>query len=119
LVYYSFGTPSFLLIRGALPLLQVRIQIVLLFVNSIMAIRYREDLTYLNENQISKFLYAFEGIGAIFAGAFLIAYLSGLPTDVVYHSGPTLRMILSLFGGLLIILVIIGLLISALNKKKD
>ena len=72
----------------------------------------------LNDNQISKFLFAFEGIGVLFAGAFLVAYLLGLPTSVVYHSDPTLRMILSLFGGLLIILVIIGLLVSALNKKK-
>ena len=73
----------------------------------------------MNNGQISKFLFAFEGIGAIFVGAFLLAYLSGLPTSVVYHSDPTLRMILSLFVGLLIILVIIGLLVSALNKKKD
>ena len=73
----------------------------------------------LNDNQISKFLFVFEGIGVLFAGAFLAAYLPGLPTSVVYHSDPTLRMILSLFVGLLIILVIIGLLVSALNKKKD
>ena len=73
----------------------------------------------MNENQISKFLYAFEGIGTIFAGAFLVAYLSGLPTNVVYHSDTTLRMILSIFGGILIILVIVALLIFTLNKKKD
>ena len=73
----------------------------------------------MNDGQISKFLYAFEGIGAIFVGAFLLAYLSGLPTNVVHHSDTNLRMILSVFGGILIILVIIALLISALNKKKD
>ncbi len=72
----------------------------------------------MNDDQISKFLFAFEGIGAIFVGAFLLAYLMGLPTYVVYHSDPNLRMILSLFGGLLIILIIIGLLISFFYKKK-
>ena len=72
----------------------------------------------MNESQISKFLFTFEGIGVILAGSFLIAYLSGLPTNVVYHSDPTLRMILSLFGGLLIVLVLLGLLISSLNRKK-
>jgi len=72
----------------------------------------------LNDDQISKFLFAFEGIGAIFVGAFLLAYLMGLPTYVVYHSDPNLRMILSLFGGLLIILVIIGFLVSFFYKKK-
>jgi hypothetical protein len=73
----------------------------------------------LNDGQIFKFLYVFEGIGSVFVGAFLVAYLAGLPTDVVHHSEPTLRMILSLFGGILIIFVIISLIVSALNKKKD
>ena len=72
----------------------------------------------MDDDQISKFLFAFEGIGAIFVGAFLSAYLMGLPTYVVYHSDPNLRMVLSLFGGLLIILVLVGLLVSFLNKKK-
>ena len=72
----------------------------------------------MDDDQISKFLFAVEGIGAIFVGAFLSAYLMGLPTYVVYHSDPNLRMILSFFGGLLIILVLIGLLVSFLNKKK-
>jgi len=79
----------------------------------------RGRLIDLNDNQTSKFLFAFEGIGAIFAGAFLLAYLMGLPTDVVYHSDPTLRMILSIFGGIFLILVIVGLLISSFNKKKN
>ena len=72
----------------------------------------------LNDNKISKFLYTFEGIGAVFIGAFLVAYLMGLPTNVVHHSNPNLRMILSISGGLLLILVSIALLISTLNKKK-
>ena len=85
-----------------------------------MPIRYwREDLSDLNNGQISKFLFGLEGIGAIFVGAFLLAYLMGLPTDVVHHSDLTLRMILSIFGGLLLILVIIGLLVSVLKKRKD
>ena len=73
----------------------------------------------MNENQMSNFLIVFEGIGAIFLGAFLTAYLLGLPTDIVYHSDPTLRMILSLFGGLFIILILIGLTISKINRKKN
>jgi len=71
----------------------------------------------LNESQISKFLYTFEGIGVILAGSFLIAYLSGLPTDVVNHSDPTLRIVLSIFGGVAIILVFAGLLISKFTKR--
>lgn len=73
----------------------------------------------MNDGQISKLLLAFEGIGAIFLGVFLAAYLMGIPSYVVYHSDPTFRMILSIFGGLLIILILIALIASALNKKKD
>jgi cytochrome c biogenesis protein CcdA len=73
----------------------------------------------LNDKQISKLLLAFEGIGAIFLGVFLVAYLMGIPSYVVYHSEPTFRMTLSIFGGLLIILILIALLASVLNKKKD
>lgn len=71
----------------------------------------------MKDNQISKFLVALEGVGIIFIGSFLLAYLLGLPTDVVYHSESTLRIILSIFGGILLILVIVGLIISILNKK--
>ena len=71
----------------------------------------------MNESQISKFLFTFEGIGVILAGSFLIAYLSGLPTDVVNHSDPTLRIVLSIFGGVAIILVFAGLLISKFAKR--
>ena len=72
----------------------------------------------LNDSQISKLLFAFEGIGAIFLGAFLLAYLMGLPTYVVYHSDPTLRMILSLFAGLLISIISIIFLVSIANNKE-
>jgi len=57
----------------------------------------------LNESQISKFLFTFEGIGVILAGSFLIAYF--------------LRIVLSIFGGVAIILVFAGLLISKFTKR--
>jgi hypothetical protein len=85
-----------------------------------MALRYwRIDLLHLNDNQVSKFLYVFEGIGAIFAGGFLIAYLLGLPTDVVYHSDPTLRLVLSIFGGILVLLILVAVIFLRGPKKKE
>lgn len=73
----------------------------------------------MNDSQASKLLFALEGIGAIFLGAFLLAYLMGLPTQTVYHSDPTLRMILSLFGGLLLVLALIALAVSIIKRRKD
>jgi len=71
-------------------------------------------LPELNDGQISKFLFVFEGIGAIFAGAFLMAYLLGLPTDIVYHSDPTLRLVLSIFGS-----IFVAFIVSMGTKKKE
>jgi hypothetical protein len=85
-----------------------------------LALRYwRIDLLHLNDNQVSKFLFVFEGIGAIFAGAFLVAYLFGLPTDVVYHSDLTLRLVLSIFGGILVLFILVTVVVLRGPKKKD
>ena len=76
----------------------------------------------LNHKQMNEFLYAFEGVGAVFVGLFLTVYLLGLrdvPKDVVYHSDPTLRMLLSTFGVLAIALVLAGIVVAALMRNKN
>ena len=73
----------------------------------------------MNEGQTSKFLFVFEGIGTIFIGAFLVAYLLGLPTDIVYHSDPTLSLVLSIFGGIFILLIFVALIASRWITKKE
>jgi hypothetical protein len=76
-------------------------------------------MSNLNDGQISKFLFVFEGIGIIFIGSFLTAYLLGLPSYNVYHSDPTLRLVLSIFGTFLVLFVIVALGFSTwVNKKK-
>ena len=72
----------------------------------------------LNDGQISKFLFVFEGIGVVFLGIFLIAYLAGLPTDAVYHSDPSLRLLLSVFGIVLGLFVAIGFVLSRFKIDK-
>lgn len=72
----------------------------------------------MNDGQISKFLFVFEGIGVVFLGLFLIAYLAGLPTDIVYHSDPSLRLLLSIFGVVLVLFVAIGFVLSRFKISK-
>jgi Flp pilus assembly protein protease CpaA len=75
----------------------------------------------LNHKQINGYLYTVEAVGAIFVGLFLTVYLLGLrdvPKDVVYHSDPTFRMLLSTFGVLAITLVLIGILAAFLLRNK-
>ena len=53
-----------------------------------------------------------EGVGVVFCAVFLAAYLFALPTNEVLHSEPIHRGILTVFGGLFLILVVASLLLS-------
>ena len=72
----------------------------------------------MNYSQISKFLFVFEGLGVVFLGLFLIGYLAGLPTDIVYHSDPSLRLLLSISGVVLVLFVVIGFVLSRFKVSK-
>jgi hypothetical protein len=72
----------------------------------------------LGNKQVTKFLFAAEGIGVIFVALFSIAYLGGLPTTAVLHSEPFLRIPLAIFGALLLVLVLSALAISYFVKKE-
>lgn len=72
----------------------------------------------MNDDKISNFLVAFEGIGAVFAGAFLLAYLLGLPTDVVYHSDTNLRLVLSIVGGIFVLPTLLTTVVFIRTKEK-
>jgi Flp pilus assembly protein protease CpaA len=76
----------------------------------------------LNPKQTNGYLYTVEAVGALFVGLFLTVYLLGLrdvPKDVVYHSDPTFRMLLSTFGVLAIALVLAGIVAAVLIKNKN
>ncbi len=70
-----------------------------------------------DEGQITKFLFATQGVGAIFAGVFLAAYLGGLPTTVVLHSDPIVRASLSVIGVVFLLLILSTVILVAVSKK--
>jgi uncharacterized membrane protein required for colicin V production len=72
----------------------------------------------LSEKQINSFLFAAEGIGAAFVGIFLAAYLAGLPTTVVYHSEPAIRIPLIILGAALLMMVLLAFVLVSLSKKE-
>jgi len=79
-------------------------------------------LLKLTNGQVKGFLFAVEGVGTVFFGLFLTVYLLGLrdlPGDMVYHSEPIFRTLLSLFGSLLIVFALIALVLSIIMKKKN
>jgi hypothetical protein len=71
----------------------------------------------LSEKQMTAFLFATQGVGAVFIGFFLAAYLAGLPTTAVLHSEPAFRIPLTILGVVLLIMVLIGFVLAAFSKK--
>ena len=72
----------------------------------------------LSEKQTDKFLFAVQGVGAVFVGIFLAAYLAGLPTTEVLHSEPAFKIPLIVFGVVLLVLVLSAFVLAALSKKE-
>jgi F0F1-type ATP synthase assembly protein I len=71
----------------------------------------------LNEKQINAFLFVTQGVGAVFVGVFLAAYLVGLPTTDVFHSEPAFRIPLTVLGAVLLIMVLSASVLAVLSKK--
>jgi hypothetical protein len=65
---------------------------------------------------VDKFLFALQGLGAVFVGIFLAAYLGGLPTTAVLHSEAAFRIPLFIFGGVLLFLVLAALVTVLLRE---
>jgi hypothetical protein len=72
----------------------------------------------LSNKKINKFIFAVQGIGAVFVGIFLAAYLGGLPSTAVLHSEPAFRIPLTIFGAVLLLLIL-SVVILAVRSKKD
>jgi len=62
-------------------------------------------------------LFAAQGVGAVFTGIFLAAYLGGLPSTEVLHSEPAFKIPLIIFGVALLVLVLSAVVLSGLSKK--
>jgi hypothetical protein len=71
----------------------------------------------LSDRRTATFLFALQGVGAVFVGIFLAAYLGGLPSTAVLHSEPVFRIPLFIFGAVLLVLVLSALVLAVLSKK--
>ena len=63
-------------------------------------------------------MFAAQGVGAVFVGIFLAAYLAGLPSTVVFHSEPAFRIPLIIFGAVLLVIVLSAFVLAVISKKK-
>ncbi len=75
----------------------------------------------MNDNSLRKFLFVIEGVGAVFVGVFLAAYLGGLfvvPQTTVFHSVFAVKMTLAILGGILLVLVLIAAIVAVMKRKQ-
>jgi len=70
-----------------------------------------------NEKRVTQIMFATQGVGAVFVGVFIAAYLAGLPSTDVLHSEPAFRIPLMVFGAILLILVLATVILAAYHKK--
>jgi len=73
----------------------------------------------LTDKRISNFLFLTQGVGAIFVGIFLAAYLGGLPSTNVLHNIAAFRIPLSIVGVVLLVLVLATIIVAALQRKNN
>jgi hypothetical protein len=71
----------------------------------------------LSEKQTHTFLFAVQGVGAVFVAIFLLSYLGGLPSTAVLHSQPAFRLPLTFFGIALLALVLATIILVAYKKR--
>jgi hypothetical protein len=74
----------------------------------------------MNDNKVTTVLFAVEGVGAVFVGLFLAAYLGGLfvvPQTTVFHSIPEVKLALGILGGVLLVLILVAVVLAILERK--
>ena len=72
----------------------------------------------LTDKRASNFLFVTQGVGMVFVGVFLAAYLGGLPTTDVLHSEPAFRIPLIVLGVVLLVLVLSTVILATFSKKE-
>lgn len=73
----------------------------------------------LTDKRVSNFLFVTQGVGAIFVGLFLVAYLGGLPSTNVLHNEATFRIPLSIIGVVFLILVLATVIVAAFQRNNN
>ena len=75
-----------------------------------------------NDKRITNLLLAVQGVGAVFTGIFLAAYLGGMfmtPSTTVLHSEPAFRIPLTVFGIVLLVLILATVVLAFSSNKKE
>jgi len=75
-----------------------------------------------DNKRITNLLLAVQGVGAVFAGIFLAAYLGGMfmkPSTTVLHSEPAFKIPLTVFGIVLLVLILATVVLAVSSNRKE
>jgi hypothetical protein len=64
-------------------------------------------------------LFFTQGVGAIFVGVFLAAYLGGMPSTNVLHSEDAFRIPLTILGVVLLVLILATIIFAVFQIKNN
>jgi hypothetical protein len=73
----------------------------------------------LKTNNLARYAFLTQAIGAVFFAVFLASYALALPSNLVLHGEPIFRIPLSIFGGLFLALTAIAIALSFIAKPDD
>jgi hypothetical protein len=73
----------------------------------------------LTDKKVSNFLFFTQGVGAIFVGIFLAAYLGGLPSTNVLHNEAAFRIPLTILGVVLLVLILATVIVAVFQLKNN
>ena len=74
----------------------------------------------MNDKIVNAALLVLEGIGAVFVGLFLAAYLGGLfviPQTTVFHSVPEIKLTLAVLGVTFLTIILASVIVAILKRK--
>ena len=72
----------------------------------------------LADKKLTTFLFSLEGVGAVFVGIFLAAYLGVYPQPMFCMDEPAFRIPLIIFGAALLILILATVVLVVSSKKE-
>ena len=73
----------------------------------------------MKRQQLPLLIYLAQGIGVIFYGIFLAAFYIPMPSNDTLIGDPNFRTPLSIFGGIFLIVIIISIVASYIENKKN
>jgi len=75
-----------------------------------------------SNKRITNLLLAVQGVGSVFVAIFLAAYLGGMfmtPSTTVLHSEPAFRIPLTVFGIVLLVLILATVVLAVSSNRKE